>query len=158
MYAEQIHCQLFMRTEYRSEKMWHKWRLTISDCVFFSKFENCPPLFISWASSDMPSSHVTWDLFWSFVSHAAFRNLLSKAREWHIQISHPTLYVVYPMDYWFGSSKTTYRVRWMIWICYSRALERRCLAGWLSKNGQQSLKLRTGGQQTETGQWLLQLS
>ena len=32
-----------------------------------------------------------------------------------------------PMENWLGSSKTTYRVGWMIWICYSRALERRYL-------------------------------
>ena len=31
------------------------------------------------------------------------------------------------MENWLGSSKTTYRVGWMIWICYSRALERRYL-------------------------------
>ena len=32
-----------------------------------------------------------------------------------------------PMENWHGTSKTTYRVGGMIWICYSRALERRCL-------------------------------
>ena len=34
---------------------------------------------------------------------------------------------VCPTENWLGTSKTTYRVGWMIWICYSRALERRCL-------------------------------
>ena len=37
------------------------------------------------------------------------------------------LCAVWPMENWLGTSKTTYRVGWMIWICYSRALERRCL-------------------------------
>ena len=34
---------------------------------------------------------------------------------------------VCPMENWLGTSKTTYRVGWMIWMCYSHALERRCL-------------------------------
>ena len=29
----------------------------------------------------------------------------------------------------FHHGETTYRVGWLIWICYSRALERRCLTG-----------------------------
>ena len=37
------------------------------------------------------------------------------------------LCTVWPQENWLGTSKTTYRVGWMIWICYSRALERRCL-------------------------------
>ena len=37
------------------------------------------------------------------------------------------LCTVCPMENWLGISKTTYRVGWLIWICYSRALERRCL-------------------------------
>ena len=43
------------------------------------------------------------------------------------QVRHCT---VWPLENWLGTSKTTYltRVRWMIWICYSRALERRCLS------------------------------
>ena len=31
------------------------------------------------------------------------------------------------MENWLGTSKTKYRVGWMIWICYSCALERKCL-------------------------------
>ena len=38
------------------------------------------------------------------------------------------LCAVCPIENLLGTSKTTYRVGWMIWICYSRALERRCLA------------------------------
>ena len=37
------------------------------------------------------------------------------------------LCAVWPTENWLGTSKTTYRVGWMIWLCYSRALERRCL-------------------------------
>ena len=37
------------------------------------------------------------------------------------------LCTVCPMENWLGASKTTYRVELMICICYSRALERRCL-------------------------------
>ena len=37
------------------------------------------------------------------------------------------LCAVFPMENWLGTSKTTYRVGWMIWICYSHSLERRCL-------------------------------
>ena len=37
------------------------------------------------------------------------------------------LCTVCPMKNWLGTSKTTYRVGWMIWIWYSHALERRCL-------------------------------
>ena len=37
------------------------------------------------------------------------------------------LCTVWPQENWLGTSKTTCRVGWMIWICYSRALERRCL-------------------------------
>ena len=37
------------------------------------------------------------------------------------------LCTVWPQENWLGTCKTTYRVGWMIWICYSRALERRCL-------------------------------
>ena len=38
------------------------------------------------------------------------------------------LCTVWPQEIWFGTSKTTYRDGWMIWICYSRALERQCLS------------------------------
>ena len=37
------------------------------------------------------------------------------------------LCAVWPMEDCLGTFKTTYRVGWMIWICYSRALDRRCL-------------------------------
>ena len=37
------------------------------------------------------------------------------------------LCTVCPIENWLGTSKTTYRFGWMIQICYSRALERRCL-------------------------------
>ena len=33
----------------------------------------------------------------------------------------------WPRENWLGTSKTTYRVGWMIWMCYSHALEIRCL-------------------------------
>ena len=38
------------------------------------------------------------------------------------------LCTVWPMENWLGTSKTIYRVGWLIWICYSRAVERRCLS------------------------------
>ena len=41
---------------------------------------------------------------------------------------------VCPMENWLGTSKTTHRVGWMIWICYSRALERKCLFTCLSNS------------------------
>ena len=37
------------------------------------------------------------------------------------------LCAVRPTENWLGTSKTTYRVGWMIWIRCSHALERRCL-------------------------------
>ena len=36
------------------------------------------------------------------------------------------LCTVCPMENWLDTYKTTNRVGWVIWICYSRALERRC--------------------------------
>ena len=47
---------------------------------------------------------------------------------WFSMMEQVRLCTVWPTENWLGTSKTTYRVGRMIGICYSRALDRRCLA------------------------------
>ena len=50
------------------------------------------------------------------------------------------LCAVWPTENWLGTSKTTYKVGWMIWICYSRALDRWCLRARCLKRNQSEMR------------------
>ena len=64
------------------------------------------------------------------------------------------LCAVWPMKDWLGTFRTTLRVGWMIWICYSRALERRPLVHACKLRSLVNIKFRTVIEEEEE-QWSL---